>query len=45
MIETNEKIKFKSMDIDFKGIESSPRKGLVNETFKNSHYAYKLKDL
>ena len=45
MIETNEKIKFKSMDIDFKDIEASPRKGLVNETFKNSHYAYKLKDL
>ena len=45
MIETNEKIKFKNMNIDFKDIEASPRKGLVNETFKNSHYSYKLKGL
>jgi len=45
MVETNEKIKFKNIDIESKDIETSPRKGLVNETFKNSHYAYKLKGL
>jgi hypothetical protein len=42
MIEINEKIKFEKINIERKNIEVSPRKGLVNDSFKNNHYAYKV---
>jgi len=45
MIEVNDKIKFEKMEIGKQNIETSPRKGLVNESFKNNHYAYRLTSL
>ena len=45
MIERDEQILLKSTKDRSQNIEASPRKGLVNETFKNSNYAYKSKDL
>ena len=45
MIETDEKIMFIKKIIENKSIEALPRKGLVNETFKDSNYAYRLRDL
>lgn len=45
MIEVDEKIIFEEAIIDKNIIEAVPRKKLVNKTFKDSNYAYRLKGL
>lgn len=45
MVEVDEQVLLQNTKDRSQNIEASPRKGLVNETFKNSNYAYKSKGL
>jgi hypothetical protein len=45
MIEKDDKVQLKKANIEKKEIISTPRKNLANDTFKDSNYAYSIKDI